>query len=110
MSRTGERQRARTRIGSSSAPSRSEEETIVRRTLALIAATAAVGGAAALAAAAPSNLSLTTQQTSQKAVFTSTEDVFQGGKKVGTDRVTCTASSETKASCRVTVTLPKGTI
>ena len=82
----------------------------MRRTLALVAATAAVGGAAALAVAAPSTLNLTTQTTSQKAVFTLTEDVFQGGKKVGTDRVVCSAASEAKANCKVTVTLPKGTI
>jgi hypothetical protein len=83
----------------------------MRRTLALLAATAAVGGGAAvLAVAAPTTLNLTTQATSQKVTFTSIEDVFQGGKKVGTDRVVCTSVSETKASCKVTVTLAKGTI
>jgi hypothetical protein len=83
----------------------------MRRTLTLLAATAAVGGGAAvLAVAAPTTLNLTSQTTSQKAVFTSTEDIFQGGKKVGTDRVVCTQVSETKANCKVAVTLPKGTI
>jgi hypothetical protein len=83
----------------------------MRRTLALLTATAALGGGAAvLAVAAPSTLNLTTRATGERATFVSTEDVFQGGKKVGTDRVSCTSVSETKASCQVTVTLAKGTI
>jgi hypothetical protein len=82
----------------------------MRSTLALLTAMAAVSGGTGLALAAPSTLNLTTQTTREKAVFTSTEDIFQGGKKVGTDRVSCTSVSETKADCKVTVTLAKGTI
>jgi hypothetical protein len=82
----------------------------MRRTLALVAATAAVGGAAALAAAAPSTLSLTTQTTSHKGTSSAIEDVFRGGKKVGTDRVVCKQVTESKASCKVTLILAKGSI
>ena len=83
----------------------------MRRTLAVVAATAALGGGAALALAASSGtLSFTSQTTSQKFTSVSTDDVIQGGKKIGTDRVVCRQVSETKAACSVTVTLAKGTI
>ena len=82
----------------------------MRRTLALLSAAALLGGGAAAAVAAASTLSFTSKTVRQSAVFTSTDDVFQGGKKVGSDRIVCTSASETTANCRVLVTLPKGTI
>lgn len=82
----------------------------MKRALALVTATAVLGTGVALAIAAPSTLSFTSKTTSQKATFTSTDDVFQGAKKIGTDVLVCTSPGTNTASCKVTVTLAKGTI
>jgi hypothetical protein len=82
----------------------------MRRTLAVLTSAALLGGGAALATAAPSTLSFTSKTTSQKAIFTSFDNVFQGSKKIGTDRVVCTGGSGNTANCTVFLKLPKGTI
>lgn len=82
----------------------------MKRMLVLLSAAAALGGGVLLATASPSTLTFTSQTKSQTATFTSTDDVLQGAKKIGTDKVVCTSNGSNTASCKLTVTLAKGTI
>jgi len=82
------------------------------RALATLAGTAAVlaaGAALATGATTVAFTSVTKSQGETKSGFVSREDVLQGGRKVGTDVLRCTFAGR-KARCRVTVTLPKGTV
>jgi hypothetical protein len=84
----------------------------MRGTLATLGASAAVlalGAAAATGATTINFTSVTKSQGNTKTGFVSREDVLQGGKKVGSDVLRCTFGKG-KARCRVTVTLPKGTV
>jgi len=85
----------------------------MKRALALVTVTAVLGSGAALAAAATTTLKLTSVQTSAKQTstsFSSTENVFRNGKKVGTDRLKCTFG-RVKSPCTVALTITgKGTI
>ena len=75
----------------------------------LIAA-AVLGAGAGLALSAPTTLDLVTTTRSSTTTFTVTDDVAQNGKKVGTDHIVCRTVSQTAATCRVTLTLAKGTL
>jgi len=85
----------------------------MKRALALVTATAVLGSGAALAAAATTTLKLTSVQASTKqtsTTFSSTENVFQNGRKVGTDRLKCTFG-RVRARCTVALTITgKGTV
>jgi hypothetical protein len=75
-----------------------------------VAVVALTAGAAVAAGATTINFtSVTRSQGDTKTGFISREDVLQGGKKVGTDVLRCTFAKG-NARCRVTVTLPKGTV
>jgi hypothetical protein len=82
------------------------------RALATLAAAAAVLTAGAVVATGATTIAFTSVTKSQgdaKNGFIAREDVLQSGRKVGTDVVRCTFARG-KARCRVTVTLPKGTV
>jgi hypothetical protein len=85
----------------------------MKRALAPITAMAILCCGAALASAATTTLKFTTVQTSDKQTstgFSSTESVFQNGKKVGTDRLNC-IFGRVRARCTVGLTITgKGTI
>ena len=82
----------------------------MKRTVVFLIATLVLGAGALLATASPSTLKFTSKTTSQTATFTSIDDVLQGAKKIGTDKVVCNTTGANTASCKVTLTLAKGTI
>ncbi|HJU49104.1 MAG TPA: hypothetical protein VJ689_13275 [Gaiellaceae bacterium] len=49
------------------------------------------------------------KQPSEK-TFISNDNVLIGGKKAGTDRLTCTVVSQTRATCKILIKLAGGTI
>jgi hypothetical protein len=78
-------------------------------TLGAAAAVLAVGAATATGATTLAFTTVTKSQGETKSGFTSREDVLQGGRKVGSDVIRCTFANR-EARCRVTVTLPRGTV
>jgi hypothetical protein len=78
-------------------------------TLATAAAVLTAGAALATGASTIAFTSVTTSQDETKTGFVTRDNVLQAGKKVGTDVLRCTFARG-KARCRVTVTLPKGTV
>ena len=77
----------------------------MKRTVVFLIATLVLGAGALLATASPSTLKFTSKTTSQTATFTSIDDVLQGAKKIGTDKVVCNTTGANTASCKVTLTL-----
>jgi hypothetical protein len=77
--------------------------------LALVAALALPAGAAAAPIRIAAVATQTTSKTSGKRL-TFTEQLMSGAKVIGHDRVTCTSSSKTAASCTALFTLTHGTI
>jgi hypothetical protein len=91
---------------------RRSERSIDMTSLAILAATAAVLAAGSAQGAGASSIAFTTLTKSEgmtKSGFLLREDVLQNGRKVGTDVVRCRPVGQ-KVRCRVTVTLPRGTI